>query len=382
MRIEKVKIYTMNSAREVIDCGFVEFENGKITAIGKCEGRAKGLLFPGFIDGHTHLGIVEDSIGFEGDDTNETGDPITPHLRAIDAVNPFDRCFEEAREAGVTCAAAGPGSANPIGGQFAAFKTVGKRADTMAVKSPAAMKMALGENPKGVYHAKNQSPETRMATAAMIRENLIKAKKYAEDLQKAHEKPENPDDEAPDEPEFDIKLDALVPVVRGELPVHFHAHRADDIFTAIRIAKEFNLKYSIVHCTEGHLIKEELKEENITAFTGPNICDRSKPELKSQTFKNPGELSNIGITVGITTDHPVIPLQYLPLCAALAVKSGMKEDDALAAITINPAKILGIEDHVGSIEVGKDADFSLFEKHPFDVSSAPKSVWINGIKCK
>lgn len=370
----------MDETRRVIPCGYIEAEGGRITAIGECEGRARGILLPGFIDGHTHIGVSGDALGFESDDINETGDPVTPQLRAIDAINPLDRCFEDARNAGVTCVATGPGSANPIGGQFAAIKTVGKRVDSMIVLAPVSMKMALGENPKSVYHGKSQSPETRMTTAAIIRDALFKAKKYASDMDKAHAAPENPDDEPPDEPDFDIKDEALLPVIRGELPVHFHAHRADDIFTAIRIAKEFGLKYTIVHCTEGHIVADELAKEGITAFAGPNLCDRSKPELKEQSFINPAALSKAGLTIGITTDHPVIPLQYLPLCASLAVKNGMAHDEALAAITINPAKILGIDSRVGSLEVGKDADMVLYNGDPFEVKSTVRGVWINGEK--
>ncbi|MDD6800570.1 MAG: amidohydrolase, partial [Firmicutes bacterium] len=254
MKIENVKIYTMDPALGVIPCGFIEFDAGKITAVGACEGDGSGgILFPGFIDGHTHLGLSEDSLTFEGDDLNEGTDPITPQLRAIDAINPLDRTFTEAREAGITCVAAAPGSANPIGGQIAVLKTAGKRVDDMIIAAPAAMKFALGENPKGVYHEKNQTPETRMATAALMREQLFKAKKYAEALDKyekqRQEYLDNPDEnDEPSEPEFDFKSEALLPVIRREIPVHFHAHRADDIFTAIRIAKEFHLRYTIVHC--------------------------------------------------------------------------------------------------------------------------------------
>ncbi|MFA6948764.1 MAG: amidohydrolase, partial [Eubacteriales bacterium] len=270
MIIYNAKIMTMNAAGDVIENGYIRFENGRITEIGNTQPSPDmlsdgaldadgGVVTPGFIDGHTHIGIIEDSLGFEGDDVNEASDPTTPHMRAVDAINPLERCFSEAREGGVTCVAAGPGSANPIGGQFCAIKTAGKRIDKMIVRAPVAMKFALGENPKGCYHGKNQTPETRMATAALIREQLFKAKKYAEDMDKAHADYEDEDDR-PDEPDFDIRSAALVPVVRGSLPAHFHAHRADDIFTAIRISKEFGLKYVIVHCTEGHIIADELAD--------------------------------------------------------------------------------------------------------------------------
>lgn len=378
MKIENVKIYTMENEYGIIENGYVCIENGKITEIGNCDGDGSGgWLFPGFIDAHTHIGLLEDSLNFEGDDINETNDPALPHLRGIDAINPFDRAFEEARENGITCVAAGPGSANPIGGQISVLKTYGKRVDKMIIKQTAAVKFALGENPKSVHHGKNQMPETRMATAAIIRENLYKALKYSVALDKCKEMDEN-GEPIGDEPDFDLKLEALVPIVKGEQPIHFHAHRTDDIFTAIRIANEFNLKYVLIHCTEGHLIADELAEENVYAVVGPNLCDRSKPELKSLTFENPKILDEAGIKISLTTDHPVIPVYYLPLCAALAVKSGMDTYSALKAITINPAEILGVEDKVGSIKIGKDADLVLFDSNPLDVQAKIKNVWING----
>lgn len=377
-RIENVRILTMEKEVGVIECGYVVIENGKIAEIGPYAGDGSGgWLMPGFIDGHTHLGMLEDSLGFEGDDLNETSEPICPQLRAIDAINPMDRCFSEARAAGITCVAAGPGSANPIGGQFAVIKTAGHWIDRMVVAAPAAMKFALGENPKEVYHGKNQSPETRMATVALIRETLMKAKKYSEAMLRSQQEPEE-DEEVPDEPEFDSKMDALMPVIRGELCAHFHAHRADDIFTAVRIAREFDLRYTLVHCTEGHLIAEDLAEIGVNALVGPNLCDRSKPELRELAFENPGILHNAGVLVGITTDHSVVPIQYLPLCASLAVKAGMPWEAALEAITINPARILGVDDRVGSIRVGKDADLVLTDGDPLAMMTKVKQVWIDG----
>jgi imidazolonepropionase-like amidohydrolase len=379
IRIENVKIYTMEPDTGIIDCGYVEIENGKITGIGKYDGDGSGgYLLPGLIDAHTHLGLIGDSLSFEGDDVNETGDSVTPHLRGLDAINPFDRCFADARAGGITCVAAGPGSANPIGGQFCAIKTAGIRVDSMVVTNPAAMKFAMGENPKSVYHGKNQPPETRMMTAAIIREYLSKAKKYSDAVLKAKQQPEKDDEDENEEPDFDMKMEALMPVVRGELAAHFHAHRADDIFTAIRISREFGLRYSIVHCTEGYLIADELKKDGVTAIVGPNLCDRSKPELSALSFENPVVLSRAGIDIAITTDHPVIPLQYLPLCASLAVKAGMDTYEALRAITINPARILGIDNRVGSVKAGKDADLVLFDGNPLDVMTRVKRVIING----
>lgn len=362
----------------IIENGFVQFDGGKITKIGDeiplneddlydCSGLT---LLPGFIDAHTHLGIAEDSLDFEGDDSNEDSEPITPHMRAIDGINPFDRCFSEARAAGITTAAVAPGSANPIGGQICVLKTYGKRVDSMLVKPTAAIKFALGENPKSTYHAKNLAPTTRMATAALIRETLYKAKRYLEDVEAA-----NADDEL-DPPEYDIKSESLIPLLKGEISAHFHAHRADDIFTAVRIAQEFSLKYVLIHCTEGHLIADELAELKAPAIVGPNLCDRCKPELRGQTFDNPRILSDAGVKLALTTDHPVTPLQYLPLCAEIATRNGLDPTAALAALTINPAEILGISDKIGSIKVGKDADFVLIDGDP--LSGKVRAVFIDG----
>ncbi len=379
MRIENVRILTMDAAGTVIGNGYVEFENGIITGIGDCVGgEVRGVLCPGFIDGHTHLGIIGDSLGFESDDCNETTDPVTPQLRALDAINPLDRNFSDARNAGVTTVAVAPGSANPIGGQVCVIKTSGRRVDRMTLLEPAAMKMALGENPKGVYHDKDDTPETRMATAALIRENLFKAVKYADAMDAAH--PANPaeDEDIPDEPDFDMKLEALIPVVRGKLPVHFHAHRADDIFTAVRIAKEFGLKYTIIHCTEGGIVADELAEDGITAFLGPDLRDRCKPELSGQSSENPPRPAAAGVKYGITTDSPETPIRYLTLCAAMAVKNGLDSCTALRSITCDAADILGVSGRVGSIECGKDADMVMLSGDPLDLTSAVLNVWIDG----
>lgn len=382
MIIRNLKIYTMDDAG-IIENGYVCIDEGKITRVGtgepECTGEVYdgrgGWLFPGFIDGHTHLGIIENALSFEGDDCNEMSDPITPQLRGIDGINPMDQCFTEALRSGVTCVGVGPGSANPIGGQFCVIKTSGVRIDNMTIKAPSAMKFALGENPKGVYHGKNQSPETRMATVSLMREALLKAKKYSEAMQKAQNADE---DEECDEPEFDFKSEALLPVIRGEMPAHFHAHRADDIFTAIRIAKEFNLNYALIHCTEGRLIAQELAKDGVRAFVGPNLCDRSKPELRELSFKNPSELDKAGVMIALTTDHPVIPVEYLTLCASLAVKAGMDEYNAYKAITINPARILGVDDRVGSIKEGKDADLVIFDGNPLEVMTKVRCVIADG----
>jgi len=379
--IDNVRVFTMEDDTGVIEHGRVIFEGDKIISVEKSESTEpeSGWLFPGFIDAHTHIGLIEDSLGFEGDDINETGDPITPHLRGLDAINPLERSFSEARLGGVTAVMAGPGSANPIGGQFCALKTAGRRIDNMLLLEPSAMKFALGENPKSVYHGKSQSPETRMATAAMIRENLKKAVKYAEAMDKAHAEPVDEEDDIPDEPEYDAKNDALMPVVKGELAAHFHAHRADDIFTAIRIAKEYNLKYSVVHCTEGHLIADELADEDgFSAIVGPVMGDRSKPELSHKEYITPKALDDKGILCAITTDHPETPLFHLPLCAMMAVKHGLDFERAMRMITINPAKIMGLDSRIGSIKQGKDADLVLYDKCPLDMTAKIEKVYING----
>lgn len=389
MQLIHANIHTM-AGKEIPD-GFVCVENGKITAVGEMQehrGSAPAEevwdlqganLYPGFIDAHTHLGMWEDGLNFEGDDGNEDTDPVTPHLRAIDAINPLDTCFSEALAAGVTTVISGPGSANPIGGQLAALKTSGGWIDSMILKAPVAMKMALGENPKHVYHGKNQSPVTRMATAALIREQLFKARSYWEDKKRAEASRASgdPEDEL-DPPEFDIKCEALIPVLNREISVHFHAHRADDIFTAIRLGKEFDLDFVIVHGTEGHLIAPALREVGVAVLSGPFLSDRSKPELRNLSPKSPGVLAGAGVPTAIVTDHPVIPLQYLPLCAGLAVREGMDEQEALRAITCNPAEICRIADRVGSIEVGKDADFAVFRQSPLELSAKPEMVFVDG----
>ncbi len=378
IHIKNGKLFTM--AGEPIEKGSILIENGKIVAIGEkvevpndaevIDAQGK-LVFPGFIDAHCHLGMWEDAIGFEGADGNEAVDPVTPHLRAIDSIYPMDRTFEEAREGGVTTVCTGPGSANVIGGIFSIIKTYGHRIDDMIVKETAALKIAFGENPKRVYSGQKKSPSTRMATAAILREQLYKAKAYKEKLDMSIEYPDK-------KPEFDIRLEPLVKVLNKEIPLKAHAHRTDDIFTALRIAKEFDVDITLDHCTEGHLIVEDLVKENKYIISGPQLTERTKHELKNKTFKSPGIMSSAGLKVAITTDHPVIPIQYLPMCAGLAVRDGMDKQEALKAITINAAEVLGIKDRVGSLEVGKDADIVIFDGHPFDTASKSEFVLING----
>jgi imidazolonepropionase-like amidohydrolase len=284
----------------------------------------------------------------------------------------MDISFKEAREGGVTTAVTGPGSANVIGGTFAAIKTFGNRIDNMIIKDPIAMKIAFGENPKRFYHAQNKSPYTRMATAAILREMLFKAKIYSEDKEKSLTDPKCA-------PTFDFQLEALLPVMRKSIPLKAHAHRADDIFTALRIAKEFDLDITLDHCTEGHLIADELAKENKNAIVGPSFGSRSKFELTNLTFDTPKVLYEHGVKIAIMTDSPVIPLEYLSLCAGLAVKAGLPEEEGWKAITINPAEIIGISDRVGSLEVGKDADIVIFKGNPLtDINHDVKLTIING----
>lgn len=380
MLIIHAHLHTMAGA-DIAD-GYLRTEGNQIAELGGMPVEPKpgeevidaqgAGLYPGFVDAHTHLGMWEDGLTFEGDDGNEETDPVTPQLRAIDAINPVDRCFQEALHAGVTTVVTGPGSANAIGGQMAAVKTYGSCIDHMIVKAPFAIKMALGENPKSVYHGKNQAPSTRMSTAALIREQLYKAKRYQEEMERAEK------DEDFDMPEFDMKCEALLPALRRGIQVHFHAHRADDIFTAVRIAKEFQLDYVVVHGTEAHLIAGGLVETGTRVLSGPFLCDRSKPELRNQTPSTPGILSGAGVPTAIITDHPVIPIQYLPVCAGLAVREGMDYEEALRAITINPAKICGLDHRLGSLEVGKDADLVLFDQDPLTIAAKPKMVIAGG----
>ena len=386
MLLINAQIYTMGPLG-FIKNGFVKINGSIIEDVGTMDNlnvedeeildMNGKYLYPGFIDAHTHLGMVENGLTFEGDDINEAVDPVTPNLRAIDAINPMDKCFAEALEAGVTAVITGPGSSNPIGGQMVAIKTYGTRVDNMIIKDPVSVKFALGENPKTTFSEKNQSPVTRMAVAALIREQLSKAKKYLQDKDKFLNAPEEND-----EPEFDAKNEALIPLLRREVPAHFHAHRSDDIFTAIRISKEFNLDYVIIHCTEGHIIADELKKENTKVFSGPFLADRSKPELVNLTPKTPGILAEKGVEASIVTDHPVTPIQYLPVCASLAVKEGMDPYEALKSITINAAELAGIDNRVGSIEPMKDADILIFENDALDFRAKPVIIFFEGKRVK
>ncbi len=331
---------------------------------------AEGLqVYPGFVEAHGHIGLDGYGIGYEGMDYNELNDIISPQMRGIDGVKPFDPAFAAAAAAGVTCVCVGPGSANVLGGTFTTIKTVGKRVDNMVVRDNVAMKCAFGENPKRVYRDKTDS--SRMTTAALLREALFKAKTYLENKEAAG-------DDFTKRPKFDIKLEALIPVLKKEIPLKAHAHATEDIFTALRIAKEFDLEITLEHVTEGHLIAEELAKENVPLAVGPTLTSASKFELRNKSWTTPGVLAAAGCQVSIITDSPVIPQEYLPLCAGLAVQAGMDPFAALQAITINPAKHAGIADRVGSLEVGKDADIVITDGSPFAVSTKVKYVLIDG----
>lgn len=353
-------------------------EDGKIARIGTDleipEGTqvidAAGMeVYPGFVEAHGHIGLDGYGIGFEGMDYNEMNDIACPQMRGIDGVKAMDPAFKKAAMAGVTCVATGPGSANVLGGTFTAIKTVGKRVDDMIVKEAVAMKCAFGENPKRCYKDKGNC--TRMSTAYKLREMLFKAKEYQAKLEAAG-------DDLTKKPAFDMKMEALLPVLRKEMPLKAHAHATDDIFTALRIAKEFDVKITLEHVTEGHLIVEELAKENVPMAVGPTMTSASKYELRNKSFITPGVLAKAGCQVSIITDSPVIPQEHLPLCAGLAVKAGMDPFAALQAITINPAKHIGVEDRVGSLEEGKDADIVITDGCPFEVSTTVKMVFIDG----
>ncbi len=370
--------------------GFIRIDKGKITAIGNMSDcpayenetkdrhsadvnnndisviNAQGnLVMPGIIEAHCHMGITEEKKGMEGDDCNENVDPVTPYLRAVDAINPMDAAFDDALRAGITSAMVGPGSSNVVGGQFVFIKTHGRCIDNMIVKAPAAMKIAFGENPKVNFSGKDVSPATRMAIAAMLRQELFDAKTY-------QNKRKN------NQCEMDFRYECWLPVFEGKIPLKAHVHRADDILTAIRIAKEYGLSMTLDHCSEGHLIADEIKESGFPAIVGPDMASRNKIEVQNMAFKTAGILSQAGIRVAITTDHPVSMIQFLPICAGLAVKSGLAADEGLRAITINPALICGVDDRVGSLEVGKDGDIAIFDGNPMEVFTRALCTIIEG----
>ena len=374
--IRNARLFTMEGDG-CIDGGDVLMDGGKVVATGmnlsapgaKVIDAHGAYATPGFVDPHTHIGLWADGERDDTGDGNEETDPVTPHLRALDAVNPVDPCFAEACRAGVTSVAAGPGSANVLGGQFLAMKTHGKSLKTMLIKEPLAMKAAFGENPKHVYGSNGKRPGTRMGTAAVLREAFYEAREYME---------KRAGKDADKRPAFNLKNEALAMVLRRELLLKMHAHRADDILTAIRIVKEFDLRASVEHCTEGHLIADELREAGVGVILGPLLCDRSKPELKNLTMKAPAILHRAGVKFALMTDHGVIPEQYLPVEAGLCVREGLPEMEALRAITINAAEVIGLADRIGSLAPGKDADLVLFDGHPLETRTHASLVLVNG----
>ena len=372
MLFKNATIYTMEQEPFV---GDFRIDKGVFTEVGKNltanEGEdvqdLNGLyVFPGLVESHCHLGMEETAIRFEGDDVNEITDPITPNMRGIDGCNPMDETVELALKGGVTTVAAGPGSANVIGGTFFAYKTKGNCIDEMTIQNPIAMKAAFGENPKRCYQGKKI--DTRMQISALLRETLEKTKEY---LAKK---------EAGKDVAYDQKLEAMIPVVKRELPLKCHAHRADDILTAIRIAKEENIKITLDHVTDARCILPQIKESGFPCICGPALTHKSKFELANMSFETPNELYKAGILFSIITDSPVIPQQYLSLSAALAAKAGLPEYEAIKAITINPAKILGLDNRVGSIKVGKDADFVICTKNILDTQNEITAVYVDGKK--
>lgn len=358
--------------------GQLLIDDGRILAVGKTVDAPAGcqvfdargmLVTPGLIDAHTHIGLHESAIRWEGADFNETSDPVTPEMRGIDGLNPMDEALSVALAGGVTTAVTGPGSANVIGGTFLAFKLRGRCVDDMVLKNPVGMKAALGENPKGCYGQEGRKrPVTRMGIAALLRQTLERARQYAENR-------ENPAKDCP----RDLQMEAMLPVIRREIPLKVHAHRADDILTALRIAREFDILVTLDHCTEGHLIVDELVRAGRPVLVGPSLGSKSKFELKNKTFATAGILARAGLEVCIITDAPVIPLQHLPLAAGLAIRDGMDEEDAWRAITLNPARVAGIDGRVGSLEPGKDADIAIFDGNPLrEIQARAVQVFVSG----
>lgn len=358
----------------------IQMKDGKILKIsdsilndqGVKEYDASGqYVMPGMIDAHSHIGLFNEAMRWEGEDGNEGSDPVTADMNAMDAINPFDESFEEALRGGVTTACTGPGSANVIGGSFATISLFGKIVDQMVIQYPAAMKCAFGENPKGWYgQSDNKAPMTRMGVGALLRESLIKAKNYKNKKEEAESKEEVF--------EIDPKLEALLPVLNKEIPLKAHAHRADDICTAIRIAKEFDVLLTLEHCTEGHMIADYIADNKLCAMVGPTFGSRTKIELKNISFDTARILTEKGIKVSIITDHPVIPQGSLNMCAALAMKAGLSEQEALKAVTINPAQVLGIDHLKGELRENLDADVVIWDKHPLDLQAKTERVYVLG----
>ncbi|MBR1931107.1 MAG: amidohydrolase [Lachnospiraceae bacterium] len=375
------KILTM--AGKEYEKGVIHILNGKIAELGSPEevevrseageeilSVSDGIIMPGIIEAHCHMGITEEKKGMEGDDCNETVNPITPYLRGIDAINSMDAAFDDAVRAGITAAMIGPGSSNVVGGQFALLKTKGRRVDDLIVKAPAAMKVAFGENPKVNYSDQGKSPSTRMAIASMLRQELTEAVNYFKRKEQAEASGENFEE--------DFRKECWLPVLKREIPLKAHAHRVDDIFTAIRIAEEFGLRMTLDHCSEGHLIAEELAKVGFPAIVGPDLASRNKIEVQNMAFKTAGVLNRAGVMTAITTDHPVSLIQSLPICAGLAVKAGLPMEEGYKSITIYPAIICGVEQRMGSLEPGKDADIAIFDGNPMEVFTQTLYTIIDG----
>lgn len=364
-------LYTMEDG--IIEHGTVLIENEKIVAVGTdieipgnahiidVEGR---IVTPGFIDAHTHIGIDEEIHQPIGDDCNEMTEPNTAELRAMDAINYRDLAFQDAVKAGITTVMITPGSANVFGGLITVMKTAGKTYKDMLINGEAGLKMAFGENPKRVYGEKDKTPSTRMATMAIARQGFYEAKEY---LNKSDE-----------DREFSLQTEHIAKALNGGIPVRAHAHRADDIMTAIRLRDEFNLDLVIEHCTDGHLIVDELVEAKVPVAIGPSFSNRAKAEMENVTFRTPGVLANAGLDVAIITDAPCTPIRFLPICAGLAMREGMKEYDAFKALTITPAKILKVDDRIGSLKAGKDADVVVWDGHPLEIMGKVNMVFVNG----
>ncbi len=333
---------------------------------------ARGMVvMPGLVDAHCHLGLVEEIYRQEGDDANEATDPVTPHLRAVDGINPEDLGFQDALSGGVTTVVVAPGSANVIGGEMVAIKTWGAGLEDMVLKSPVGLKAALGENPKRNYGGQKKSPMTRMASAALLREALIKAGDYMRKVAGAA-------DGKGDPPDRDLRMESLARVLKGEIPLRVHAHRADDIMTALRIAREFGIDLVVEHCTEGHKIAGELARSGVKAVIGPVIGNRAKVELKGVSLDTARAMADAGVEFAVMTDHPVVPIQYLGISAGLTVRGGLDEEKALRVITVDAARILGLDHRIGSLEPGKDADVVIMNGHPFDVRSRVVRVLVSG----
>jgi imidazolonepropionase-like amidohydrolase len=368
---------------DVIDNGTVLVTDGTITAVGEDVAVPDGVpvvdargswVLPGFIEAHGHVGVHEEGEGWAGSDSNEVTEPVTAHVRAMDAINPADLGFRDAISGGVLAVNVNPGSGNPIGGQTAALKCWGRTVDEMVLKAPAGMKSALGENPKRVYGERKQQPATRLGTAAVIRGALVDAANYLARIEAEQRKPDSERKPV----DRDLKLEALGLVLAREIPWRQHCHRADDIATALRLADEFGYRLVIDHGTEAHLLADILAARDIPVIIGPLFTSRSKVELRNRSLANPGKLAAAGVTIAITTDHPVVPINFLVHQASLSVKHGLDPETALAALTINPARIIGIDDRLGSIEPGKDGDLVIWSGDPLDVLSRVTRAYLGG----